>query len=181
MEFKISTLATRELQIPNVSLHCLSLNLISLSLFFDLVVSHLFSPFTPFSPTLMLLLSSCIFCIVNSSQKHDKVSANVPPASLFFVFPAICYCLPASRARTSVPACVSITCSLFCFSSASEKQKLIKYGTRWSSISLNHHVIKMASLGDQLKRKLKNNVSSVRYLWAWLCKHAPFIRYVYFM
>lgn len=38
------------------------------------------------------------------------------------------------------------------FSSASEKQKLIKYGTRWSSISLNHHVIKMASLGDQLKR-----------------------------
>lgn len=47
---------------------------------------------------------------------------------------------------------VSITRSLFCFSSASEKQKLIKYGTRWSSISLNHHVIKMASLGDQLKR-----------------------------
>lgn len=47
---------------------------------------------------------------------------------------------------------VSITLSLFCFSSASEKQKLIKYGTRWSSISLNHHVIKMASLGDQLKR-----------------------------
>ncbi len=67
-----------------------------------------------------------------------------PPASLS-VLPAICYCLLAI-------VFVSITRSLFCFSSASEKQKLIKYGTRWSSISLNHHVIKMASLGDQLKR-----------------------------
>lgn len=51
-----------------------------------------------------------------------------------------CVCLSLSRLLYSV------------FSSASEKQKLIKYGTRWSSISLNHHVIKMASLGDQLKR-----------------------------
>ena len=40
------------------------------------------------------LLSLCISCIVNSSQKHDKVSAHVPPASLS-VLPAICYCLLA--------------------------------------------------------------------------------------
>lgn len=39
-------------------------------------------------------LSLCISCIVNSSQKHDKVSAHVPPAFLS-VLPAICYCLPA--------------------------------------------------------------------------------------
>lgn len=87
----------------------------------------------------------CIARIVNSSQKHDKVPARVPPASVS-VLQSICYCLPRHCVF------VSITRSLFCFSSASEKQKLIKYGTRWSSISLNHHVIKMASLGDQLKR-----------------------------
>lgn len=40
------------------------------------------------------LLSLCISCIVNSSQKHDKVSTHVPPASLS-VLPAICYCLLA--------------------------------------------------------------------------------------
>lgn len=45
---------------------------------------------TPSTP----LLSHCISCIVNSSQKHDKVSAHVPPASLS-VLPAICYCLCA--------------------------------------------------------------------------------------
>lgn len=33
-----------------------------------------------------------VSCIVNSSQKRDKVSAHVPPASLS-VLPAICYCL----------------------------------------------------------------------------------------
>lgn len=38
------------------------------------------------------LLPRCVSCIVNSSQKRDKVSARVPPASLS-VLPAICYCL----------------------------------------------------------------------------------------
>lgn len=69
------------------------------------------------------------------------------PSTSLSPLPTICYCLLAI-----VHEFVSIACSFFCFSSASEKQKLIKYGTRWSSISLNHHVIKMASLGDQLKR-----------------------------
>lgn len=35
----------------------------------------------------------CISCNVNISQKHDKVSAHVPPASCS-VLTAICYCLP---------------------------------------------------------------------------------------
>lgn len=56
-------------------------------------------PLSPMSVFLALtlpppLLSLCISCIVNSSQKHDKVSAHVPPASLS-VLPAICYCLLA--------------------------------------------------------------------------------------
>lgn len=101
--------------------------------------------------------------------------------------PCLPFCFPSylllspPRYRACVCVCLHRMFFILFFPLRQKTQKLIKYGTRWSSISLNHHVIKMASLGDQLKRKLKNNVSSVRYLWAWLCKHAPFIRYVYFM
>lgn len=105
--------------------------------------------------------SRCISCIVNSSQSVTRSLLMFPlPPSLFSqLFVIVCTTLCVSdcvcvcaRAHSCACVFVSIMPSLFCFSSASEKQKLIKYGTRWSSISLNHHVIKMASLGDQLKR-----------------------------
>lgn len=95
---------------------------------------------------------SCISCIVNSSQQHDKVSARVPPhptpllptpppCSCSYLLLSSCY-----RVFVFIPLCFLL------FFSGKEKEKLIKYGTRRSSISLNHHVIKMASLGDGLKR-----------------------------
>lgn len=123
-----------------------SLQSLPLFLFPKSLLSPLFFKITSAPPH----PSPFVSCIVNSSQKRDKVSACVPPASLS-VLPAICYCLLAIMC-----VCLSLSHVLssvfFFFSSASEKQKLIKYGTRRSSVSLNHHVIKMASLGDQLKR-----------------------------
>ena len=106
-----------------------------------------FSPSSPPRP-------SCISCIVNSSQQRDKVSAHVPllyaspppppPCSCSYLLLSPCY-----RVFVFIPLCFIL------FFSGKEKEKLIKYGTRRSSISLNHHVIKMASLGDGLKRSLR--------------------------
>lgn len=98
----------------------------------------------------LLNLSSLFFnfqppLIVNSSQKPADVCWCSSCLPLF----SLSYLLLSARYRALV--FVSISRSLFFFS-VSEKQKLIKYGTRRSSVSLNHHVIKMASLGDQLKR-----------------------------
>lgn len=94
--------------------------------FLSLSSLFLFSFFLNLSPSPFFLISRApphtpsISCIVNSSQKRDKVSARVPPASLS-VLPAICYCLLAIMC-----VCLSLSRFLLCFffSSASEKAKV---------------------------------------------------------
>lgn len=96
---------------------------------------------SPSTPPLPLHLLYCKQ-LTKAWQGLCSCSPCLPHCSPSYLLLSPCYrvCLSLSRFLYSV------------FSSASEKQKLIKYGTRRSSISLNHHVIKMASLGDQLKR-----------------------------
>lgn len=75
-----------------------------------IIYSHPLSPMSVFLavrlPPLLLLL--CISCIVNSSQKHDKVSARVPCASLLcspsylLLSPRYRACLSLSRVLYSV-------------------------------------------------------------------------------
>lgn len=105
----------------------------------------LFFSLLPLSlPALLLHLSYC-----KQLTKAWQSLCSCSPCFSLSVLPAICYCLLAIQ-----PVCLYQAVFIpFFFSSASEKQKLIKYGMRWSSISLNHHVIKTASLGDQLKRR----------------------------
>ena len=98
------------------------------------------------SLTLLPSLHSYMSCIVNSSQKRDKVFSRVSPASPLC---SLSYLLLSPHYRVFVSIMLFF---LLFFPSVSEKEKLIKYGARRSSISLNHHVIKMASLGDLLKR-----------------------------
>lgn len=119
--------------------------------------SFLSSSFTPIlshpchSPSLPLFLlpSSSSLHLFLYCKQLTKAWQGLCSCSPCLPLCSPSYLLLSPRYRV----CLSLSRVLYSvFPLRQKKQKLIKYGTRWSSISLNHHVIKMASLGDQLKR-----------------------------